>query len=186
MLRDIFKSLSQQEIVAAIQRNDDLVLRRLYQDGFPKVMKFVWENQGSEEEAKDVFQESFLAMWQNVKKGAFVPANETAVQGYLFQIAKNKWLDILRSQRRKLMVVVDEIPEQMEQDHTDSEQYFTQLEKAFSRLGDTCRQLLTKFYFQKESMASLAAHFGWNEATAKNNKYRCMERLRSSLASKKE
>lgn len=52
-------------------------------------------------QAKDIYQEAFLAVWQNIKKGAFQPRNESALQGYLFQIAKNKWTDELRSARYK-------------------------------------------------------------------------------------
>jgi DNA-directed RNA polymerase specialized sigma24 family protein len=44
--------------------------------------------------------------------------------------------------------------------------------------------VLTLYYFMKQSMSKIAAVFSWTEATAKNNKYRCLQRLRNMVVGK--
>lgn len=181
MSKDIFKSYSQEKLTQAICQNDENVLKWIYQENFPKVKQMVLANSGSTDEAKDIYQEAFLSFWTNIKSGKFRPENGSALSGYLFQISKNKWLDTLRSQTHKRTVFQDIFPETMEEDPEEKETNLVRIEGAFAKLGDNCRELLTRFYYQKESLSSLAGYFGWTEATTKNSKYRCMEKLRSSL-----
>ncbi len=183
MAKDIFETLSQEKLTEAIRQNDEKVLRWIYQKNFPKVQQMVLTNSGSVEQAKDFYQEAFLTFWTNIKTGKFQPENESALFGYLYQIAKNKWLDTVRSAAFKKTVYPEVLPEKIEEEQEDREGYFLQIEGAFARLGENCKELLTRFYFQKESLSALSAHFGWTEASTKNNKYRCMEKLRSSLKS---
>lgn len=184
MPKDIFETFTQENLTDSICQNDEKVLKWIYQKNFSKVQRMVLANSGNVEQAKDLYQEAFLAFWTNVKTGKFRPENESALSGYLFQISKNKWLDTIRSQAFKRTVFQENFPEQVEEQEDDRESSFMQIEDAFSRLGENCRELLTRFYYQKESLSSLAVYFGWTEATTKNSKYRCMEKLRSSLNSK--
>lgn len=64
--------------------------------------------------------------------------------------------------------------------YNDEEQhYIEKVEQHFKNLGEPCREVLTLFYFLKKNMQQIAANFLWTEATAKNNKYRCLQRLRN-------
>ncbi len=183
MPKDIFETFTQGQLTEAICQNDGKVLKWIYQKNFPKVQQLVLANSGNAEQAKDIYQDAFLAFWTNIKTGKFSPENESALSGYLYQISKNKWLDTLRSQDHKRTVYRESFAEQVEEEPEDKESSLVRIEGAFSKLGENCRELLTRFYYQKESIASLAKYFGWTEATAKNSKYRCMEKLRSSLNS---
>ena len=49
---------------------------------------------------------------------------------------------------------------------------------AFARLGKECKELLTKFYFQKKSMREISAEDNLAEASARNKKYRCIQQLK--------
>lgn len=181
MSKDVFSKLSQEEIVRAICQNDDVILQQIYQDGFPKVKKYVLVNQGTEDEAKDIFQEAFLVVWQNVKNELFIPINQTAIQGYLYQIAKNKWLDWLRSSRFKKSQKEESsffVNQECEEEEENIEDKYLQLEQAFDKLGPDCQDILRSFYFLKKDMKEIAVKFGWTPQTVKNNKYRCMEKLR--------
>jgi RNA polymerase sigma factor (sigma-70 family) len=183
MPKDIFETLSQEKLTESIRLNDEKVLKWIYQKNFQKVKQLVLSNSGTEEQAKDLYQDAFLIFWTNIKTGKFQPENESALFGYLYQIAKNKWLDTVRSSAFKKTVYPEVLPDKIEEEQEDKESYFLQIEDAFARLGESCKELLTRFYFQKESLGALSAHFGWTEATTKNNKYRCMERLRGNLKS---
>ncbi len=57
-------SYSDDEFVAAIRRGDDRALAQLYRLHFPMISHYVLQNSGTEDEAKDVYQEGCAtALW---------------------------------------------------------------------------------------------------------------------------
>ena len=170
--------------LTAIRQNDEGALKALYLENYPKVEQYVLTNSGTVEEAKDIFQEAFIAVWRNVQANRFTESQGGSLAGYLFQVAKYKWLDHLRSAHVKKHVSLpkdnngwlpaEELPE-------EEQAYLAQIRNNFAKLGQNCRDLLKRFYFQKQSMRTIAAAFDWTEATAKNNKYRCLQRLRELI-----
>tara|TARA_B100001146_G_scaffold225193_1_gene247544 strand:- start:23753 stop:24325 length:573 start_codon:yes stop_codon:yes gene_type:complete len=176
----------QETTVTAIKANDEQVLKKIYTENYKKTEVFILKNSGSMQQAKDTYQEAFIAMWQNIKEGKFTPKNESAVQGYLYQIAKNKWLDVLRSSRFKKTVLVEETAawEAQEQPFPESNEKEAQLAKVmegFKQLGPDCRELLKKFYFEKLPLRTLATQFEIGEASVRNKKYRCIQQLRNLI-----
>ena len=170
--------------IEAIKADDNRVLNALYQENYPKVEKFILANNGSADQAKDIFQDAFLACWRNIQLDKFVPANDTALSGYLYRIARNKWMDHLRSgQYLRTVPLPDGQPEEADLEADDSEQhlYLEAVRDNFGKLGDSCRDVLIRFYFRKETMTTIAAAFGWTDATARNTKYRCLQKLKDFL-----
>jgi DNA-directed RNA polymerase specialized sigma24 family protein len=112
--------------------------------------------------------------------------NQTAVAGFIFQVSKNKWLDQLRLRKIKQTISLSEqvsgqiAIEEMPQHDND---YLEKVKLHFGTLSEQCREILNRFYFNKESMKQIAVFFSWTEASAKNNKYRCLERLRNRVHS---
>jgi len=173
---------SQAALVKSIKSNSEVALSQLYTMGYPKVEQYILQNKGSVEDAKDIFQEAFLAAWRNVMLDRFSSQQEGSISAYLFTIAKNKWIDVLR-QRKKIPVssldhnaaddLVDEVPPE--------DQYIDAVKQKFEQMGSPCKELLKLFYFQKQSLRKIAEHFSWTEPTAKNNKYRCLQKLRAAV-----
>lgn len=181
MRENTFKKYSQEEIIAGIRENNAEVLKWLYQSQFPKVEQYVLSNQGDSDQAKDIFQEAFVAVWKKIKSGGFIAENGTAVSGFLYQIAKNKWLDVLRSSKHKQTIPLEIGHDRLIEAEEDRESKFKQMEYLFKNLGVNCKELLTRFYFKKQPMVLIAEAFDWTEATARNNKYRCIQRLREKM-----
>ncbi|HYO23063.1 MAG TPA: RNA polymerase sigma factor [Flavisolibacter sp.] len=169
--------------LAAIRENDEAALKALYTENYRKVEAYVLANSGTADEAKDVYQEAFIAVWRNIQLNKFAPVSETSLGGYLYQVAKNKWLDHLRSSHYQKVVALDgkENEAAVEEQSDNREAYLLAVRKNFAKLGSTCRELLQRFYFQKESLRTIGMAFQWTEATAKNNKYRCLQQLRELI-----
>jgi hypothetical protein len=56
---------------------------------------------------------------------------------------------------------------------------FSMMERAMNGLGEPCKSLLQAFYMDKKNMQDIAASFGYTNAeNAKNQKYKCMVRLK--------
>ena len=170
--------------INAFKKNDPKTMRDVYVEVFPKIRTLVLKNSGNEDQAKDIFQEAFIACWYNIKDGKF--KDDGNLEGYLFTIAKNKWTDFLRSSEFKKTVNLDlgslpTAPEDrstVSDDDLEDEKNRVALNLALARLGDQCRALLRLFYFERKSMEEIARETGIAPSSARNQKYRCMEKLR--------
>ncbi len=99
--------------------------------------------------------------------------------GYVFRIAKNKWLDQVRSARHRKTnsaevddnAIADEVDTQVEE-------RIEHLQGIYAQLDDRCRVVLDKFYYEKEDLRTIAASMGVDEASIRTIKYRCMMKLR--------
>tara|TARA_R110002072_G_scaffold174802_5_gene330413 strand:- start:4614 stop:5168 length:555 start_codon:yes stop_codon:yes gene_type:complete len=178
----------QDSLVFEIQNNNETVLKKLYQENYFKTEKFILKNKGSISQAKDIYQEAFIAVWQNVKNGNFVPKNETALQGYLYQIAKNKWIDFLRSNQYKkttrISVDMNTGMQEPIEENKEADLHHKVIESRFKMLGKECKDLLRLFYYEKKSLREISKVFDINEASARNKKYRCIQQLKTQIKPK--
>ncbi len=162
-------------------------MNAVYVQHFDKIKFFVLQNNGSEDDAKDVYQDAFVTVWRNIQLDKFKPQNETSLGGYIYQIAKYKWIDQLRSVKYKKTIPLAEANIAFIEEETladDDVEYIEAVKANYRQLGDQCKKLLNLFYFEKESMREIAVHFSWTEASAKNNKYRCLQKLREMTNTK--
>ncbi|MCG2615369.1 sigma-70 family RNA polymerase sigma factor [Terrimonas sp. NA20] len=180
--------IAAQEQLQALKANDEIVLQQLYHANYYKVENFVVNNSGTPDQAKDVFQEAFIAVWRNIQLGKFQLLGNASLEAYLFQVAKNKWMDQLRSAHHTKVVRIDStaMPEGRTTDEQDSflDENIAAVKKYFGKLGENCRKILTLFYYDDASMKDIADQMNWTEATAKNNKYRCIQQLKEMLNKK--
>lgn len=173
--------------IESLKNNDSNALKLLYQKNYPKVEAYVLKNSGNREQAKDVFQEAFIVAWKNIKEDKFQAQNDSAVNGYLYTISKNKWLDYLRSKHHKKTVVAstmnnfDNANTNFSENDDDilKEKRLEVIMHAFKDLGVACKSLLKKFYFEKKSMHTIAEELQLDAASTRNKKYRCMQKLKS-------
>ncbi|MFB6318427.1 RNA polymerase sigma factor [Saccharicrinis sp. FJH54] len=173
--------MSSRELIEGFKNNATHILSTIYSSQYIKLERYVLANNGNSEQAKDIFQEAFVALWRNIREDRFVPGSESEVNGYLYRIAKNKWLDYLRSVGYKKKTALENQHDVAEEAEGDKEQKYRLVEQGLRKLGEKCRDILSRFYFRKQSMADIADAFGWTEASARNNKYRCIQQLRENL-----
>lgn len=167
---------------SVLDMNDPGVLKEFYSEHFPSVRTYVLQNSGSAQDAQDVFQEALVATWLNAKQGKLQP--ESNLGGYVFRIAKNKWLDRVRSAAYK-----NEIRVEVErQDHTDNgvdqEARIEHLQHIYAQLDGRCKQILDRFYYEKKDLATIAEELGVDINSMRTIKYRCMMKLRKLHGSK--
>lgn len=185
-MREAYKIDQKLQVVGAIKDNDSKALKSIYVQNYPKVEALVLKNSGTKEHAKDIYQEAFLAVWQNIKQDKFIPKTESSINGYLYTIAKNKWMDVLRSQGYKKTIVASQLQHFEIKDEEDhgvdddilKDQRLEDVMLAFKNLGEACRSLLRMFYFEKKSMNLIAEELSLDSASTRNKKYRCMQKLK--------
>ena len=178
-----YKSFTTDEdLLRAIQRNDRKALNHLYDAHFETVKFFVLRNSGDEDDARDVFQEGVIALWTNIRDGSYELRDDAKLSTYLVKICKYRWYEHLKSagfqKTSKLEPEFNRVEERTFFDRLIREEEIDYMQGLFNRLGKQCRRILRMFYYEDKSMEVIAEAFSIQENSAKNQKYRCMKRLK--------
>lgn len=163
--------------------NERQSIQQLYNVHFPAVRKYILDNSGTLDDAQDIFQEAFLVLWLRVKEGRYEAGTNADPGGFLFQVAKHKWLDVLRSaNHRHMRVLRDEEMSGLVADTAGpgTEDQLVRLRSVYARLDAKCRQVLDLFYFERKDLATIARTLSVEEESIRTIKYRCMMKLRAS------
>lgn len=167
--------------VAGIAVGDGNVLEGLYRDYFPMILHMVVQNKGTEDEAKDIFQEAVIVLYDKIKQGDFELSSK--LKTYIYSVCRRLWLKQLGNQERTFQDVSsyeEVIP--VEDDlakHRETEFQLSLMEKALDKLGEPCRTIIHDFYVLNRSMQEICDKFGYTSAdNAKNQKYKCLQRLK--------
>lgn len=167
--------------LAAIRKGTDEAFAELYRSFFGMVKYLVVSNSGSEDDAQDIFQDAIVILYENARQPDFVLT--AALKTYLYSICRNLWFKRLRDNQKKQKIEwVDfepcvEIELEPEPDLTERQQLL--LNTCLEKLGDPCKTLLVEFYYYRKRMDEIARDLNYSNAdTAKNQKYKCLQRLR--------
>ena len=160
------------EILEKIGQGDERILDHLYKKHYRMMLKIVLKNNGTEQEAQDIYQEALIAFWQKAVSGKLVLTSK--ISTYLYSICNNLWLKELDRKSRLLNEEHDGVDSQR---FEENENYQIVL-SCINELGDACKSILTYYYFDGLSMADIAARMEFaNTDTAKTKKYKCKKRL---------
>lgn len=86
-----------QELIRSIKAGENHLLESFYKKNFLIVAHYIKQNNGNEEDAQDVFQESIIILVNKVREPNFTLTS--ALSTYLFAISKNIWLKHLRDDK---------------------------------------------------------------------------------------
>jgi RNA polymerase sigma factor (sigma-70 family) len=169
------------EVIIGILNNSDSVLKRLYLAYFPMVLQLILNNNGNEDDAKDVYQEAIIVLYNKVKRGDFELSSK--LKTYIYSICRRLWLKRLKQLNRyggdikdfqEYLPVEDEIEK-----HQDRDMQLNKMEDALKLLGEPCKTIMEDFYMHSKSMQEICERFGYTNAdNAKTQKYKCLQRLK--------
>ena len=167
-------------ILEQMKQGDEDALVTVYRQNQKAITSYVLRNNGSQEDAEDVLQESVIILWERVQSGRF---EQTAkLSTFLFAVAKNVWSrKRMRKQREPATEFDHDLFDSTEQsqldDMIDSERSLS-IAAALEKLGDPCKTLLTLYYWEERSQEEIAVQMGFaNAATVKSKKYTCKKML---------
>ncbi len=170
-----------QELLEGILNAERLQIERLYGDCLPGIIRYIKMNNGTEDDAKDIFQDAVMVIYKKLKSSDLVLS--VSLQSYLIAICRNLWLTTLRDNR--FMKIV----EAKEDSIDDDEDIITAMEtvqkekifnRHFEKLGDQCRKIL-RLFFEKVSMKEIAGNFNTSESYIKKRKFMCKEQLTKAI-----
>ncbi|MCX6235644.1 MAG: sigma-70 family RNA polymerase sigma factor [Bacteroidetes bacterium] len=164
-------------IIDGIRHCDRKILNEVYSANYPLVEQFVMNNFGSVDDAKDIFQETIIIIYEKIKHSDLELT--CSFQTFLFSVCKNLWFKEIRWRMK-----------QFDEDNNDYEclrkeevdelfaTYIINREsrlfyKHFNNLSEECRKII-KFYLEKIQTKEIASIMNYEGVIdVRRKKYSC-------------
>jgi RNA polymerase sigma factor (sigma-70 family) len=166
-------------ILEGLKTSDSSVLEYVYKKYFPIVRFFVIKNSGTDEDAKDVFQEAIILIYKRLKDESLDLT--CAFKTYLYSVCRILWLRQLEKKKVRNEVVTDnqvfvQLDEDIEIQATEQEQ-FRIYQKHFQLLHKDCQEIL-QLFLKKVPLKEIALKMSIkSDKYLKKRKYDCKEAL---------
>lgn len=164
----------------------DKGLNCLFRNCSKIILKFILANKGTEDEAKDVIQDSIIIFYEQVKNKNLVL--DCTINTYIYSVSRNLWLKKLAYKSRFInelseYIVIDNVLTEGFDDDIRNNKFI----KLFNELGESCRVILLYYYYDKLSMKEIMIRMNFkSEQAAKNKKYKCLNYLREIVLNNKD
>lgn len=167
-------------LLERLQENEQEAYISLYRLYYPDLARYVLRNNGSREDAEDVFQETLLVLLHKIREENFILNAE--LKTFLYAINRNQWLKKLRS--RHIVVPVEyaeNISAHIDIDLKQHQQSENWLERLFENITGHCVVLITRIFLKQHEPDVLIKELGYkNSHTFQNQKYKCINQLRKA------
>jgi RNA polymerase sigma-70 factor (ECF subfamily) len=173
------------EIIQQIRSGGQEQLGKIYEEYRTEFLQWAIKEFGcSLEDSKDIYQVTILIFYDNVKTGKLEHL-VSSVKTYIYGIGKNIVKEHMRKSKRHTPIAQEKwlkeylIDEPHDFTHEES---IARAKNALEKLGEPCQKLIELFYYQKKTMDEISTLLNYKNAeTAKNQKCKCMARLRKLL-----
>lgn len=171
-----------------LKSGDRAAFRELYTSVFPPCSNLILNNNGTMNDARDVFQESLMVLVKNLRKDNFELS--CGIKTYLYSIMRNLWLKRLNKKKRGGLSLVMDDPSDTEYiiiqedelvEKEEKEQQLDIVAEILKDFKEDCRKILTAFYFKKQSMKEIAAYMNYTDQFIRVKKVRCMNALKKKV-----
>jgi RNA polymerase sigma factor (sigma-70 family) len=169
----------EEELITGIRNHNSEDLEYIYRTYFPMIEAYILHNSGNREQAKDVFQDAMMILYDKVRSRELKLTCKFGT--YLYAICKNIWIQ----ERKKYLLHSDKLRHQplMVNDPGNEkdpllEKHLTELfHKHFSELSQDCRKILTMF-FNDFTIEEIREKMNYKDLHhAADRKYRCKKSL---------
>jgi RNA polymerase sigma factor (sigma-70 family) len=174
---------SDQEIVDGILHQDKDVLLFIYSHNFNSIKKYVIDNNGAENDARDIFQDALIVIFEKIRNNDLKLTS--SFDTYIYAIAKHHWLRNLRQQQARS---VDDVKcDDLEMIEPGINEQLIQAEKKklviehFNNISDDCKKII-QHLINGFSLNEITKLMGYKSVQhTKNRKLKCKKFLISSI-----
>ena len=181
------KNWSDEEIILNLQGGKtkrDLALKQLYEKLYPYIRSYIIKNNGSNEDAADIFQDGIIVFYEKVRLDQFQLTS--SIRTYLYSVCKHLWLNKLRANKK-----VSSLANESDTLTVDpigltiigSAERSEYLDQLLDVIGADCKKILIHFYFDRLKMKEIADLMNFaTPQVAKNKKSNCLKKLKSIVS----
>lgn len=191
MSRNLPISNNDDTLIEGIKNFDESSATLLYDKHKDYCLRFMNKMYWDEETNKDIYQDA-ITLFIEKMRGNKLTLENTSIQTYLNSICRNQVLVRLKK-NNKALLIGDDLDNNFSENYTDwfDEQTEFQDERIkvimeeldlMKDRGQVCFELLKKVFFENKTMEAVARLMNYTNAdNAKNQSYRCRERLKRQV-----
>lgn len=174
-----------QHLIARIKSGDKKALDEVYLRYRKEFLLYSNRFSLSEEDVQDVYQDSVIALYENICRGK-LETLEGTLKTYLFAIGKYKMYN-LTAQKSQLLST-----DASDWEYAEEEELFpveleearqVKVRKAYAGLGKKCKEVLRLFYYEGFSLDEIKTHLKYtSKDVLKSQKSRCVKHLKKLVS----
>jgi len=177
-----------QRYIEGLIKNDSTVIHEIYKNYSGKIIAFIKNNKGTADDARDVFQDALMAIYNAAVSRNFQLT--CPFEAYLFMLCKSNWINRLKKNSRTSVTIDgdDGYKYEMDEHQKNIDEILHEREKMklyeskFAELGEVCRNLITLSWGDL-SMEQVAEKLGLTYAFARKKKSECIAKLTQLIQS---
>jgi RNA polymerase sigma factor (sigma-70 family) len=174
---------SDAELIQGLISREEIILREYYALYFQQVRRLVLTNNGTDEDARDLFQDVLMVLFQKARDENFILT--CALGTFLYSVSRFLWLKELNRRKRISNKLVDH------EDFVDADADIDMINeknermvfyrKYYEKLSESCRKVLSLFA-EGYSIAEITTVMGYkSDQHTRNRRYRCKLSLINSI-----
>ena len=166
--------------IKGLATNDSAIINAIYKNFVPKVIHYIRNNSGDEDQAQDVVQEVLINLYHMAQKADFELT--CPFDAFFFLLCKRKWLNELKKNTPSRVtnpdtpVFKDENLMELVEQATHFDQKRQLFDEMFQQLGEKCREVL-QLSFTLPSMEKVAEKLQVSYAYVRKKKSLCTGQL---------
>jgi RNA polymerase sigma factor (sigma-70 family) len=169
-----------QMYIEGLANNDSAVIQSIYKKFVPKVVSYIKNNSGDEDQAQDVVQEVLILLFNQAKTEQLKLT--CPFDAYFFLLCKRRWLNEIKKSSNKGVTIKEELASihesademVLQTEHFDEKQQLYDV--MFQKLGEKCQELL-KLSFTLPSMEEVAGKLSVTYGYVRKKKSLCVGQL---------
>ena len=169
-----------QMYIEGLATNNSVVIQSIYKKFVPKVVSYIRNNSGDQDQAQDVVQEILILLFNQAKAKKLQLS--CPFDAYFFLLCKRKWLNELKKASNKGVTIKDDFISTTESTQamvTETELFNEKQELfdlMFQKLGDKCKEVL-QLSFSLKSMEEVAEKLNVTYGYVRKKKSLCTGQL---------
>lgn len=140
------KSFKDEQIIAGLRKRDNQVIQFIYETDFEKISQMIQSNNGSSDDAEDIFQESLIIIFKRLRDDPDFELT-SSFSTYIYSVNRLLWLKKLRNYRKMDVTRLDREKEDFIEFEEpppvlDKDLRMAIYEKNLKLIPDDCQQIL--------------------------------------------
>lgn len=172
------------ELIMGLKSGNNDIYRSLYNEYYPFVKRFVINNSGGSDDAKDIFQDTLIVLLKKIEEKDFELT--ASLKTYVIAISKNLWFKKLRSisyQNETTLTenLSDNFLCEIDAAVLKEKSYWEKLQEYFTKISSHCNRLLHSMFFKNKTIEDIQMEYGYStKHNAQNQKHKCLQQMRKA------